>query len=312
VRVLITGGAGFIGTNLCRFLVENTYVQEIVVVDDFSTGHRANLDPLAVTIIEGTILDDEVLDKAFVDVDAVVHLAALGSVPRSLEDPLSSHEVNATGTLRILEAALRHGSPHTIVASSSSVYGSNPILPKSETLAPQPASPYAASKLAAEAHALAYQACFGLPVMVFRFFNVFGPHQRPDHAYSAAVPRFIAAAIRQEPLVIYGDGGQSRDFTYVGSLVAVIAKTLVSKQCHSGPVNLAFGKAYSLLELIASLATILERDELPTTFRPSRAGDVRHSQADNSLLKELIGPMENVSLSEGLRATVAWLSGQLR
>jgi UDP-glucose 4-epimerase len=305
MKVVITGGAGFIGANLCRHLIDRRRVDEVVVVDDLSTGTRANLDGLDLTLIEGDILDSAVLDKAMTGADAVVHLAARPSVPRSLHDPVRTHTVNATGTVEVLEAARRAGNVHTVVASSSSVYGSNPLLPKHEGLATRPVSPYAASKLATEAYALAYQASFDLPVVAFRFFNVFGPLQPAGHAYAAVVPAFVSAALAGEPLPVHGDGRQSRDFTYVGSVATILAEALDRRVASPEPVNLAFGSRVELLEVVGLLEAIVGH-ALPVDHLEPRAGDVRHSQADNTLLRELFPDVEPVSLVEGLQDTVEW------
>ena len=311
MKVLVTGGAGFIGANLCRALADAGDVRHVVALDDLSTGTRANLTGAGgVELIEGSILDASLLDAVLVDVDAVVHLAARPSVPRSLEDPWATHEANASGTMAVLEAARRRPParrPHIIVASSSSVYGMNPALPKREDMVPRPASPYAASKLAAEAYALAYGNCFGLPVLVFRFFNVFGPLQAADHAYAAVVPAFVSRALRGEPLTIYGDGTQTRDFTFVGSVVAVLAEGLRRRLTHDTPVNLAFGSRVSLLELVAALEAVLGRS-LALRHSAPRPGDVAHSQADQELLRGLCPHVRPVDLLDGLRLTVDWFN----
>jgi UDP-glucose 4-epimerase len=306
VKVLVTGGAGFIGSNLCRALAAEPSVTETVVLDDMSTGSVANLDGVAGTrVIEGSILDAGLLDQITREVDAVVHLAARPSVPRSLADPMASHLTNATGTMEVLEAARRHGGPQVVVASSSSVYGANPTLPKREDMVAMPVSPYAAGKLAAEAATLAYGRSFGLPVLVFRFFNVFGPAQPAGHAYAAVVPAFVDHALRGEPLVVHGDGGQTRDFTYVDSVTAVLVDALARRVTHDGPVNLAFGTRVSLLELIALLERILGRP-LERCHTDPRPGDVRDSQADQTLLRRLFPGIEPASLEDGVRATVRW------
>jgi UDP-glucose 4-epimerase len=305
-RVVVTGGAGFIGANLCRTLARAPGIDAVVVVDDLSTGSPDNLAGIdAVEIIEGSILDAATLSRAVEGADAVVHLAARASVPRSLEDPVATHDVNATGTLRVLEAARQAGGAHVVVASSSSVYGANNTLPASEDLAPLPLSPYAASKLAAEGYSLSYARSFGLPVLVFRFFNVFGPLQRAGHAYAAVVPAFVAAALAGDALPVHGDGGQTRDFTFVGSVVRVLADAVDRGVTAPGPVNLAFGGRASLVELAGSLGEVLGRP-LPLDHGPARVGDVRDSQADQSRLRALFPQIEPDSLTDGLRATVEW------
>jgi len=303
---LVTGGAGFIGANLCRALHDIPSVERIVVVDDFSTGRRDNLDGLdRLEVVEGSILDTHLLQQVVDGADAVVHLAARASVPRSLEDPIATHEANATGTLGVLEAARAGGSPQVVVASSSSVYGANRSLPTGEDLAPLPLSPYAASKLATEAYALSYAQSFGLPVLVFRFFNVFGPLQRAGHAYAAVVPAFVSAALAGEPLPVHGDGTQTRDFTYVGSIVRVIVSALQRSVVAPGPVNLAFGGRCSLLELARTLEEVVGRP-LSLAHGPTRPGDVHDSQADQGRLRALFTEIEPVPLFEGLQATVKW------
>jgi UDP-glucose 4-epimerase len=303
---VVTGGAGFIGANLCRTLRSHPDVDRVAALDDLSTGDSANLSGLDdVELVEGSILDATLLDATFAGTDAVVHLAARPSVPRSLTDPMASHLTNATGTMEVLEAARRAGGPQVVVASSSSVYGANPTLPKREDMAPQPVSPYAAGKLAAEAATLAYGHSFGLPTLAFRFFNVFGPLQGADHAYAAVVPAFVSAALSGDPIPVHGDGLQTRDFTYVGTVASVLTDAVLRKVTDPGPVNLAFGSRVSLLELIALLEGILGRP-LPRLHAEPRAGDVRDSQADTSQLLRLFPDVEPVGLTPGLEATVAW------
>jgi UDP-glucose 4-epimerase len=309
MRVVVTGGAGFIGSNLCGRLLAADGVDSVAVLDDLSNGNLANLDGLdadRLTFVEGTILDDDALDRAFAGADAVVHLAALGSVPRSVADPLASHHANATGTVMVLEAARRHGDLHTIVASSSSVYGSNPILPKHEDLATRPLSPYGGSKLATEGYTLAWGSSYGLPVLAFRFFNVFGPMQPAGHVYAAVIPAFVDAALRRVPVTVHGDGTQSRDFTYVGTVCATITDALLRQVTSEEPVNLAFGSRISLLDTLELLEGILghpiERDHVE-----NRKGDVPHSQADNTRLRALFPDIEPVPFPDGLRNTVDWM-----
>ena len=211
MHVLVTGGAGFIGANLCRALEAAGHTA--TAYDDLSTGNPRNLDGTNAWLIEASILDEKAMIEAAGPTDAIVHLAARPSVPRSIKDPVASHLANATGTVNVLEAARTDGSRQVITAGSSSVYGANPTLPKHVGLATRPVSPYAASKLAAEAYTLAYGHSFGLPTLSFRFFNVFGPLQAAGHAYAAVIPAFVDAALRGEPLPVHGDGTQSRDFT---------------------------------------------------------------------------------------------------
>jgi UDP-glucose 4-epimerase len=305
MKVVVTGGAGFIGANLCRVLTAEPGVDDVVALDDLSTGLQSNLEGGAATLVEASILDSDALDDAFAGADAVVHLAARPSVPRSLADPMASHRVNATGTIEVLEAVRRAGNPMVVVASSSSVYGANPMLPKHEDLATRPVSPYAASKLATEAYTLAYQHSFGVPALAFRFFNVFGPLQQAGHAYAAAVPAFVAAALAGRPLPVHGDGRQSRDFTYVDTVARVITTAVHDRITCAEPVNLAFGSRVNLLAVVALLEEILDRP-LPVDHLKPRGGDVRHSQADATRLHELFPAVEPVDLADGLRATVEW------
>lgn len=302
----VTGGCGFIGANLCRDLLSSPAIDEVVVVDDLSTGSNSNLitgDRLR--LIEASVLDSAALDEAISGAQGVVHLAAHPSVPRSLANPVATHEANATGTLSVLQAARRNDAPHLIVASSSSVYGANPRLPKSEDLVPSPLSPYAASKLATEAYTLSYAHSFGLEVLVFRFFNVFGPLQPAQHDYAAVIPAFISAAIQGRPLTLYGDGHQTRDFTFVETVTGVITDALTRQITADRPVNLAFGSRVSLLELIARLEVILGRT-LEVLHKDPRPGDVHASQADETLLRSLFPSVVPVALEAGLRRTVDW------
>lgn len=305
MRVVVTGGAGFIGANLCAALSQDG-VDQVVALDDLSTGSADNLAGLSgVELLEGSILDRDALDRALAGASSVVHLAARPSVPRSLADPVASHEVNATGTVQVLEAVRRAGGPHLVVASSSSVYGANPTLPKTEDLCPAPLSPYAASKLAAESYALAFARSFDLDVLTFRFFNVFGPLQPAGHAYAAVVPAFVSAALEGRPLQIHGDGAQTRDFTFVGTVSAVISDALRRRVTSPGPVNLAFGSRVSLLSVVCVLGQLLGR-ELAVEHTDARPGDVRHSQADQTRLRQLFPAVAPVELATGLAATLAW------
>lgn len=303
---MVTGGAGFIGANLCRHLSQSADVDSVVAVDDLSTGSRDNLAGVDADLVVGSILDDDILDQAIRGAVSVVHLAARPSVPRSLQDPMASHAANATGTLAVLEACRRHGTRHVVVASSSSVYGANPTLPKSEEALPMPMSPYAVSKLATEQYALAWGHSFGMSTLAFRFFNVFGPLQAPGHAYAAVVPAFVDAALKGEPVTIHGDGRQSRDFTYVGTVCSVIAEAIRRRISSASPVNLAFGTRTDLLELLRIIEELLGRD-IDRVHVESRVGDVRHSQADNSLLRSLVPDIEPVPLTSGLSATIDWM-----
>jgi UDP-glucose 4-epimerase len=302
MRVLVTGGAGFIGANLSRALVAAGH--EVRVLDDLSTGRRSNLDGLDVELVEGSVVDASVTEGAVADVDRIVHLAARASVPRSIAEPVAAHEANATGTVNVLEAARNRGVP-VIVASSSSVYGDTAVSPKHEDLPVAPRSPYAASKLATEGYALAYQVAYGLPVLALRFFNVYGPLQAADHAYAAVVPRFVDAALAGRPVQIHGDGHQSRDFTFVGTVVEVLSRAVAEATTAPGPVNLAFGTRTDLLDLVARLERLLGRP-ITVEHTDPRPGDVRHSTAAGDRLAALFPGLTPVDLDEGLSATVDW------
>jgi UDP-glucose 4-epimerase len=305
MRVLVTGGAGFIGANLVRRLVLEDWVSTVSVLDDMSTGSPENLSGTDAEVVVGSVTDPVVVAGLVRRADCVIHLAAVPSVPRSLADPLGSHHANATGTLSVLEAARANDSPHVVVASSSSVYGANPTLPKHEGLRPEPLSPYAVSKLATESYALAYRACFGLDVLPFRFFNVFGPLQTAGHAYAAVIPTFLEAAVAGRPVVVHGDGRQTRDFTYVGSVCTVLADAARRRVSTEGPVNLAFGTRTSLLELLDQLADVLG-GPIDVQHVASRAGDVRDSQADTTRLSSLFPDVRPTDLGSGLVETAAW------
>ncbi|MCS5734882.1 NAD-dependent epimerase/dehydratase family protein [Herbiconiux daphne] len=305
MKVVVTGGAGFIGSNLCSVLTREPDT-DVVVLDDFSSGSREHLAALDVAVIEGSILDEAALDRAFAGAAAVVHLAAIASVQESINNPRHVHEVNVTGTVEVLEAARRAGGAHVVLASSSAVYGSNPALPKREDMLPRTESPYGVTKLAAEAYALTWQRAYGLPVLAFRFFNVFGPAQQSTSAYPAVVPAFLEAALADEPLIIHGTGEQSRDFTYVGSVCEVIADAVHRRVASDIPVDLGFGVRTSLLELIGLIEAELGHP-VKTAFAPSRDGDVLHSQAEGAELARLFPALEPIPLDAGLAATLAWM-----
>lgn len=305
MNLLITGGAGFIGANLARFLLARPDGFNIRVLDDLSSGSLKNLGDLEVEFIEGSILDEDVLQAATKDIASIVHLAAIPSVPRSIANPRASHDANTTGTLNVLEAARASGTEHVIVASSSSVYGSNPILPKSEFDWTRPMSPYAVSKQATEGYALAYQFSYGLKTLAFRFFNVYGPHQAADHAYAAVIPKFIDAALNGRPVQLHGDGMQSRDFTYVDTVCAVIHAALVNQIHSCDPVNLAYGTNTTLRELLTELESDMGQP-IEHIFSDPRAGDVKASQADSTRVKELFPNISPIPLHIGLANTIAW------
>ena len=306
MKVVVTGGAGFIGANLVRVLRREEPGWDVTVIDNLSTGTRANLDGCdGIRLRQASILDDVALGATVDNAEAIVHLAARPSVQRSVVDPLTSHDVNATGTIHVLDAARRAGVRHLIVASSSSVYGATRQLPKHEDLPTRPLSPYAASKLATEAYTLAYSHCYDVPALVFRFFNVFGPLQPAGHAYAAAIPAFLAAATRDRPIPIFGDGLQTRDFTYVDSLCAVVVDALRRRVSNGTPVNLAFGSRRSLIDVVDTMAELMGRP-LERMHTDARPGDVRDSQADTTQLRALFPDIEPADFTTSLRATIDW------
>lgn len=303
MRLLITGGAGFIGSNLAKLALANGV--EVTVIDDLSTGYQENIDHLDVKFIEGSILDVDLVRDALADVDSVVHLAALGSVPRSIKDPMGTHAANATGTLTVLDEARQAGVRHFVVSSSSSVYGLNPAMPKGEREWVRPMSPYAVTKLATEQYVLCYQQSFDMDTLAFRFFNVYGPGQRAGHVYAAVIPIFIDALLEGRPMPIHGDGTQSRDFTYVGTVCRVLLDASTRRVSHPEPVNLAFGTNTSLNQLVETIGEVTGRTPAVSYGAP-RAGDVKHSQADNRVLRSLFPEVEAVPLVQGISETVAW------
>jgi UDP-glucose 4-epimerase len=304
MRVLITGGAGFVGANLARHLVERGY--EVSVLDNLSTGYASNLDGIDAELVVGSILDEELTTTMTAAADSVVHLAARSSVPRSLHDPMATHQVNALGTLNVLQSSVKVGGRHVIMASSSSVYGANAELPKRESAATRPMSPYAASKLAAEAYTIAYQTAFGLPTIAFRFFNVFGPLQAAGHAYAAVIPAFVDSALRGQPISVHGDGTQSRDFTNVSTVCETLTSALERAISCADPVNLAFGNRIDLNTVISMIASRMDAPLIVENVE-SRVGDVPHSQADSALLRSLFPSVSPIEFDVGLDQTIEWM-----
>ncbi|KRC49309.1 GDP-mannose 4,6-dehydratase [Leifsonia sp. Root227] len=305
MKLLITGGAGFIGSNLARYVTSQVPDAEVRVIDDLSTGRLENLDGVDVRFIEASILDEDAMNEAVAGVDSVVHLAALGSVPRSIAAPLPSHHANATGTLHVLEAARLAGVEHVVVASSSSVYGSNTKLPKSEFDWTRPMSPYAVTKHATEGYTIAYGYSYGMRTLAFRFFNVFGPYQAADHVYAAVIPKFLDAALNGQPLTVHGDGLQSRDFTYVETVCAALLDAVQRKVSSTDPVNLAFGTSTPLLRVIDLMKDHLGIEIAVEHVEP-RVGDVRASQADGIRIRELFPDVAPTDFETALGRTIDW------
>lgn len=305
-RHLVTGGAGFIGSNIVAELVKRS--EHVRILDNFSTGRRKNIAPFVdrIEVIEGDLRDLSSVSQAVEGIDFVLHQGALPSVQRSVDAPLATHAANATGTLNVLIAARNAGVRRVVYASSSSIYGDSPTLPKREDMLPVPKSPYAVSKMAGEQYCRAFADVFGLATVSLRYFNVFGPRQDPTSQYSAVIPLFITAMLRKEPPTIYGDGEQSRDFTYVANVVHANLLAVGAPDRAVGRVfNVACGERHSLLDLVATLNDILDTGLEPIHASP-RPGDVRHSRADITVAREVLDYEPAVDFQEGLRRTVRW------
>jgi UDP-glucose 4-epimerase len=300
MRVLVTGGAGFVGTNLTLSLLEHGY--DVKIFDDLSSGLEQNI-PKDAEFINASILDTSKLNNVIKECEVVVHLGARGSVPRSIKDPIATHDVNSSGTLNVLEAARSSGS-HYIFSSSSSVYGSNMTLPKSEDMVLRPLTPYAASKMSGEALSLAYAKSYELPVSTFRFFNIFGPWQRPDHEYAAVLPKWISKCLKGDEIEVFGDGLQTRDFTYVGTVVNIILSCISKKILHPEPVNLAYGNNISLSQVLELMR--LDFPNLKVKYLPPRKGDVLHSKNDPKLIKTLYPDITLDKFEVSLQKTIDW------
>jgi len=299
----VTGGAGFIGSHLVSLLVKRG--DHVRVLDNFSTGRRENLAEFSdrIELIEADAADPAVCARVCEGMNVVFHQAAAPSVPRSVADPLGSHRSNVDATLALLMAARDAGVRRFVYAASSSAYGDSDVLPKVETLPTQPLSPYAVQKLACENYCRAFYECYGLPTISLRYFNVFGPRQDPSSQYAAAIPAFIEAALNDRPPVVYGDGLQSRDFTYVDNVVDANVRAAEVKETHGEVVNIAGGRRVTILETIERIGAILHKTIHPQ-HEPARTGDIRHSWADITLAQQVIGYRPGVSLSEGLRRTI--------
>jgi UDP-glucose 4-epimerase len=307
---LVTGGCGFIGSHLVAALLARGH--RVRVLDNLTTGRRENLADLAadVELLVGDVADPDVARRAVQGCEIVFHLAALASVARSVAAPLPTHVANATGTLSLLLAARAAGVRRVIYAGSSSAYGDSAVLPKHEDLPPQPLSPYAAAKLAGEHYCAAFARSYGLETLTLRYFNVFGPRQDPASEYAAVVPRFITAMLRGQAPVIYGDGRQTRDFTYVDNVVEANLLAMETPRADGAVCNVACGARYSLLDLVDRLNGILGTALVPR-HAPARPGDVRHSQASIARAQEQLGYRVRVSFEEGLARTVAWYRERL-
>lgn len=304
--VLVTGGAGFIGSNIVDALLEDGGYG-VRVLDNFATGLRSNLQHCRdqIEMVEGDIRDVETVEMAVEGVDCILHEAALPSVPRSVRAPNTTNEVNVGGTLKLLTAAHSAGVKRLVFASSSSVYGDSDVMPKTETMTPNPMSPYAVSKITGEYYVRVFARLYGMQTASLRYFNVFGPRQDPTSQYSGVIAKFITAALNGEPFVVYGDGQQARDFTYIDNVVRANVAALKAEHLDGVVMNVACGGQVSLLEMIEELQAITGTDA-EVRFEEQRVGDVRFSQAAIDVARATLGFEPSVSFREGLERTVDW------
>jgi nucleoside-diphosphate-sugar epimerase len=309
-RYLVTGGAGFIGSHLVEELV--TRGESVRVLDNFSTGKRENLEPWLdrIEVIEGGVEDQEVCKKAVLGVEFVLHQAALCSVPRSVKNPLATNTSNVTGTLNLLWAGKEAGLARFVCAGSSAVYGESEVLPKEENMTPNPCSPYAVSKLVKEHYCKVFYRLYGLETVVLRYFNVYGSRQDPDSPYAAVIPAFAQSLIRGRRARIYGDGEQSRDFTYVKDCVQANLRACAAAEAAGEVVNIASGKRITITDLYNRIGGLLGKRDRPTYEAP-RSGDVRHSLADITKAKKLLGYEPRYTIDQGLQDAIQWYERHL-
>ncbi|MBA3434140.1 MAG: SDR family oxidoreductase [Actinobacteria bacterium] len=310
MKTLVTGGAGFIGSNVVRALLDRG--DDVRVLDNFSTGNRANLAEIAgdLQLVEGELRSYERVHNAVRGVEVVFHLGALGSVPRSVQDPLTSSAVNVEGTLNVLLAARDEGVRRVVFASSSSMYGNQDELPLRETMAPDPISPYGVAKLAAERYCVSFSRVYpSFETVVLRYFNVFGPRQDPRSQYAAVVPLFLTAIAAGKPVTIFDDGEQSRDFTYVDNVVAANLLGADAKGANGQIFNISAGAPSSVNELAEAIGLLLGKD-VERHYLPPRPGDLRNSWADVSKARDVLGYETSVSLEDGLQRTAEFLLGE--
>jgi len=304
-RFLVTGGAGFIGSNICiKLIEEGCFVR---VIDNLLTGKKSNLASIIdrIEFIEADMGDERVAREAMKDIDVVLHQGALPSVPKSVDNPAATHRHCLNATFTVLLAARDTGVKRFVYASSSSAYGDTPVLPKVETMRPEPLSPYAASKLGGEYYCKVFFTVFGLETISLRYFNVFGPHQDPTSQYAAAIPAFVTAILKDKPPTIYGDGEQSRDFTYVDNVVDANLLAARAKKTNGEVINIACGKAVTVNEIIDMINNLTGKNVKPEYTDP-RPGDVKHSLADITAAEKLIGFKPKVSFEQGLQSAIDW------
>jgi nucleoside-diphosphate-sugar epimerase len=302
---VVTGGAGFIGSAIVRALLARG--DRVRVLDNLSTGRRSNLTEVLqdIEFVEGDVRDEGTLERALKGIEVVFHEAAIPSVPRSLVDPIGSHDSNATATLKLLHQAKKSGVRRVVYAASSSAYGDTAVLPKVETMSPAPLSPYAVAKLAGEYYLQVYAGAYGLETVSLRYFNVFGPRQDPASEYAAVIPRFITAALAGKGVTIYGDGTQSRDFCFIDNTVEANLAAASAPGASGKVFNVAVGAATTLNEVVKQLEPLLGHP-IPITYAPRRVGDVMHSLADIEAARRVLGYKGEISFAEGLRRTLDW------
>lgn len=303
---LVTGGAGFIGSHIAAALsASGTHVR---ILDDLSTGHRENIDEIDgdVDFIEGSVADEDLLNKVLEGVELIFHEAAIPSVPRSVEEPRQTHIASVDGTFSLLCAARAQGVRRVVYAASSSAYGDQPTLPKSEQMLPDPLSPYAVAKLVGEYYCQVFTRVYGLETVSLRYFNVFGPRQDPGSQYSGVVSRFISTLLSNERPVIYGDGEQSRDFTYIDNVVFANLNAASAEDAAGKVINVANGERITLNQLLAELKELTGKQDVTAEYLEPRVGDVRHSLADITMARQLLGYESKVELREGLQRTIDW------
>lgn len=309
MKYIVTGGAGFIGSHIAEYLSRNGH--EVIIFDNLFTGKKQNIQHLlerkAVTFVEGSVTDIQVLKKIASSVDGIFHEGAIVSVPRSLKNPLATNEANVQGTLNVLLAAHDCGVKKVVFASSSSVYGDTPVLPKQEDMKPRPISPYAVSKLAGEYYCRVFSSAYNLPTVCLRYFNVFGPRQDPFSEYAAVIPKFITRILNDQPPLIYGDGKQSRDFTFVQDVVQ--ANIHAMERDTEGIFNIAYGERHTLNELASTIMELTAKRMAPV-YEPVRQGDILHSLADITAARSQLGYSPEYTFKSGLEETVSWFRKQ--
>ncbi len=311
-KYLLTGGAGFIGSNLARFVLEKGH--DVMILDNFSTGKHENIAEILndITLVTGDLRDMATVDDCVRQCDGIFHLGALGSVPRSVADPVTSHNVNVNGTFNVLEAVRKYGGRRVIMSASSSAYGNQPVSPKVESMPTLPISPYAASKVCCESYMQAYAGAFHMETVTLRYFNVFGPRQDPNGAYAAVIPAFVSALLHGKQPTVYGDGEQSRDFCFVLNACSAnwLAMNAPASVCNGRPINIACNEKTTLNQILAKLQQLLNTKIQPI-YTAERAGDVKHSLADIHRAKETIGYEPLVRFGEGLERAIDWYKANL-